>query len=218
MLHLPLFSLHPQSKVRDIWLKCHQNSGISCKMSTHGKGVRLPDCFQVSVLFSKLSFDTFYRILSDNSFDGSPCQYLFLRITFAQKFCLNWDNWSTKAQLQLTSGSSWGVRKSLKCINFSIDEMCAPVYTSCMRIFARIFMKIWLVVEYYLMNISFNFHKDLSFRWEDMPPPQSSAQDPPSLDRVKIWSFESPHTYYHTNNLTCGAILYPHNKWTFLQT
>ena len=29
-------------------------------------------------------------------------------------------------------------------------------------------MKIWLVVKYYLMNISFKLHKDRSFRWGDM--------------------------------------------------
>ena len=50
-------------------------------------------------------------------------------------------------------------------------------------------MKILLVVKYYLMNINFKFHKDLSFHWGDMAkictagvfaqPPESSAQDPP---------------------------------------
>ena len=40
----------------------------------------------------------------------------------------------------------------------------ARIYASCARIFARIFMKIWLVVKHYFINISFKFHKDLSFR------------------------------------------------------
>ena len=40
----------------------------------------------------------------------------------------------------------------------------ARVYASWACIFARIFMKIWLGVKYYLMNIRFKFHNDLSFR------------------------------------------------------
>ena len=64
-------------------------------------------------------------------------------------------------------------------------------------------MKIWLEVKYYLMNISFKFHKDPSFRGGDMakicstgvfappPSPESSAQDPP-LDRVKSECFNQP--------------------------
>ena len=71
------------------------------------------------------------------------------------------------------------------------------VFASCARacIFARIFMKIWLVVKYYLMNISFKFHKDPSFHWRDMakiwsagvfaPPPWLVSSGPP-LDRVKV--------------------------------
>ena len=43
-------------------------------------------------------------------------------------------------------------------------DKSARIYASCARIFARIFMKIWLVVKYYFINISFKFHKDLSFR------------------------------------------------------
>ena len=43
-------------------------------------------------------------------------------------------------------------------------DVSACIYASCARIFARIFMKIWLVVKYYFINISFKFHKDLSFR------------------------------------------------------
>ena len=43
-------------------------------------------------------------------------------------------------------------------------DVSARIYASCARIFARIFMKIWLVVKYYFINISFKFHKDLSFR------------------------------------------------------
>ena len=39
----------------------------------------------------------------------------------------------------------------------------ARAYGSCARIYAPIFMKI-LVVNYYLMNLSFKFHKDPSFR------------------------------------------------------
>merc|ERR1711942_238970 len=42
-------------------------------------------------------------------------------------------------------------------------DVSARIYASCARIFARIFMKIWLVVKYYFINISFKFHKDLSF-------------------------------------------------------
>ena len=44
----------------------------------------------------------------------------------------------------------------------------ARVYASCARICARIFMKIWLLVDYYLMSISLKFHKDPSFCWEDI--------------------------------------------------
>ena len=33
----------------------------------------------------------------------------------------------------------------------------------CARVYARIFTKLLLVVLYYLMNISFKFHKDQSF-------------------------------------------------------
>ena len=43
-----------------------------------------------------------------------------------------------------------------------------PVFASCARIFARILMKSWLEVTYYLMNISFKFQKDPSFHWGDM--------------------------------------------------
>ena len=43
-------------------------------------------------------------------------------------------------------------------------DMSARIYASCARIFARIFMKILLVVKHYFINISFKFHKDLSFR------------------------------------------------------
>ena len=57
-------------------------------------------------------------------------------------------------------------------------NVCAPVlsrqnaraytYTSCARIFARIFTKNYLMFLYYLMKISIEFHKDLSFRCEDI--------------------------------------------------
>ena len=47
-------------------------------------------------------------------------------------------------------------------LNLCKASQSAHVFTSCARIFARIFMKIWLVVKYYLMNISFKFHKDQS--------------------------------------------------------
>ena len=37
------------------------------------------------------------------------------------------------------------------------------VYVSCARMFARIFTNNYLMILYYLMNISLKFHKDLSF-------------------------------------------------------
>ena len=42
------------------------------------------------------------------------------------------------------------------------------VYVSCARIWARILMKNYLMILYYLMNISLKFHKDLSFRCGDI--------------------------------------------------
>ena len=42
------------------------------------------------------------------------------------------------------------------------------VYALCARIFPQILMKIWLVVDYYLMSISLKFHKDPSFRRGDI--------------------------------------------------
>ena len=44
----------------------------------------------------------------------------------------------------------------------------ADTYASCARICARILMKNHLMILYYLMNISLKFHKDLSFRCEDI--------------------------------------------------
>ena len=73
------------------------------------------------------------------------------------------------------------------------------LFDSWARIFARIFMKIWLV-KYYLMNISFKFHKDPSFHWGDMakirstgifgPPPWIASSGPPLDARlVKVVSY-----------------------------
>ena len=42
------------------------------------------------------------------------------------------------------------------------------VYASCACVCARIFTKIFVVVLYYLMNLSFKFHKDRSFRCRDI--------------------------------------------------
>ena len=39
---------------------------------------------------------------------------------------------------------------------------------SCARICARIFTKNYMMIPYYLMNISLKFHKDLSFRCGDI--------------------------------------------------
>ena len=39
----------------------------------------------------------------------------------------------------------------------------AHVYVSCVRVCSRIFLKIFLVVLYYFMNLSSKFHKDRSF-------------------------------------------------------
>ena len=44
----------------------------------------------------------------------------------------------------------------------------AHVYTSCAPVFARIFTKNHLMILYYLMNISFKFHKDRSFHCGDI--------------------------------------------------
>ena len=42
------------------------------------------------------------------------------------------------------------------------------VYASCAHVCARIFTENYLVILYYLMNISLKFHKDLSFRCGDI--------------------------------------------------
>ena len=42
------------------------------------------------------------------------------------------------------------------------------IYVSCVCVCARIFTKKNLVVLYYLMNLSFKFHKDRSFRCRDI--------------------------------------------------
>ena len=44
----------------------------------------------------------------------------------------------------------------------------ARVYNSCARIYAPIFMKFFLVVSQCLINLSFKFRKDPSFRWGDI--------------------------------------------------
>ena len=44
----------------------------------------------------------------------------------------------------------------------------AHVYASCARVCARIFMKNLFIIFYYLMNISFKFHKDRSLRCRDI--------------------------------------------------
>ena len=58
---------------------------------------------------------------------------------------------------------------ALSPINFvTVAKSRARVYAPSARILARIFMKILLVLDYYLMNISFKFHKDPNFRWGDI--------------------------------------------------
>ena len=42
------------------------------------------------------------------------------------------------------------------------------VYASSPRVFAQIFTKNLLIILFYLMNMSFNFHKDQSFRCRDI--------------------------------------------------
>ena len=49
------------------------------------------------------------------------------------------------------------------------QNICARVYDSYVRVHARIFTKKNLVVKSYLVNLSFKFGKDLSFRWGDIP-------------------------------------------------
>ena len=44
----------------------------------------------------------------------------------------------------------------------------AHVYASCARVWARIFTKFFFVVDYYLMNLSFKFHRDQSFCCRDI--------------------------------------------------
>ena len=44
----------------------------------------------------------------------------------------------------------------------------AHVYASCVRMCARIFIKNYLIIFYYLMNKSLKFHKDRSFRCWDI--------------------------------------------------
>ena len=50
-----------------------------------------------------------------------------------------------------------------------IQNICARVYDSYVHVRARIFMKKNLVVESYLINLSFKFRKDPTFRWGDIP-------------------------------------------------
>ena len=45
----------------------------------------------------------------------------------------------------------------------------ARVYSSYARVRARIFTKIFLVINSYLMSLSFKFRQDPSFRWGDIP-------------------------------------------------
>ena len=47
-----------------------------------------------------------------------------------------------------------------------LDETCFDDW--CARIFALIFMKILLVVNYYIMSLSLKFHKDMNFRKGDI--------------------------------------------------
>ena len=52
------------------------------------------------------------------------------------------------------------------CANFRYTHV--HVFASCARVFAQIFTKIFLVVHYSVMSLSFKFHKDLIFRWGDI--------------------------------------------------
>ena len=49
------------------------------------------------------------------------------------------------------------------------QNICERVYDSYAQVRARIFTKKNLVVKSYLMNLSFKFPKDPSFRWGDIP-------------------------------------------------
>ena len=49
------------------------------------------------------------------------------------------------------------------------QKICARDYGSYEGVHARIFTKKNLVVNSYLINLSFKFRKDLSFRWGDIP-------------------------------------------------
>ena len=49
------------------------------------------------------------------------------------------------------------------------QNICASVYHSYVRVRARIFTEKNFVVKSYLMNLSFKFRKDPSFRWGDIP-------------------------------------------------
>ena len=42
------------------------------------------------------------------------------------------------------------------------------VFASCARVCARIFTKFFLVAHYFVMSLSFKFHKDLIIRWGDI--------------------------------------------------
>ena len=48
------------------------------------------------------------------------------------------------------------------------QNICARVYNSYAHVRARIFTKKNLVVKSYLVNLSFKFRKDPSFRWGDI--------------------------------------------------
>ena len=56
-------------------------------------------------------------------------------------------------------------------------------------------MKIWLVVKYYLMNISLKIRASVEEIWQKyvaqafLPPPEPSAQDPPldKVNRAQVW-------------------------------
>ena len=48
-------------------------------------------------------------------------------------------------------------------------KICARVYDLYVHVRARIFREKNLVVKSYLMNLSFKFRKDPSFRWGDIP-------------------------------------------------
>ena len=65
----------------------------------------------------------------------------------------------------------------------------AHVYASCARVWARIFTKFYFVVHYYLMNLSFKFHKDRSFHCGDIRKP---------ILTLKNHKFSMYFAYFHS--------------------